>query len=60
MDYKTVILQEIPQFRFVWDLLKIRFELCVFGREVACLVTEDVHFVVFSKLLDDKLLVFLL
>lgn len=49
-----------PQFRCVWDLLKIRFELCVFGWGVACLVTNDVHLVVFSKLLDDKLLIFLL
>lgn len=59
VDCRTVTLQEVPQFRFVWDLLEIKCELCVFGRDLVCLVTDDVHFVVFSKLLNDKLLLFL-
>lgn len=33
MDHRPIILGDVPQFRFIWCLLTIRFKLCVFGRK---------------------------
>lgn len=58
VDYRTVILQEVPQLRFVWGLPVIRFRLSIFGREITktCLLTDNAHFDHFISLAFPSLL----
>lgn len=40
---RAVILQNVPQFRFVWYFLVIRFRFCIFGRKITAVMLHSSH-----------------